>query len=69
MKEISEILIKDLINQGIKTFFGVQGGACARLVKSVVKLGGTFHPVLNEQLYLSSSHWKSHYPNQLSSAT
>ena len=49
MKEISEILIKDLINQGIKTFFGVQGGACARLVKSVVKLGGTFHPVLNEQ--------------------
>ena len=49
MKEISQILIKDLINQGIRTFFGVQGGACARLIKSVIELGGTFHPVLNEQ--------------------
>ena len=46
---ISEQFIKDLIDQGVDTFFGVQGGACARLVDNVVKYKGKFIPVLNEQ--------------------
>lgn len=46
---ISEQFIKDLIDQGVDTFFGVQGGACARLVDNVVKYKGRFIPVLNEQ--------------------
>ena len=49
MNSLSDILIKDLMNQGFKTFFGLQGGASARLIESVVSLGGRFHPVLNEQ--------------------
>lgn len=49
MKSLSDIFIKDLFDKGVDTFFGLQGGACARIIESVVKLGGTFHPVLNEQ--------------------
>ena len=41
---ISEQFIKDLIDQGVDTFFGVQGGACARLVDNVVKYKGKFIP-------------------------
>ena len=37
MRNISEQLIKDLIDQGVDTFFGVQGGACARLIENVIK--------------------------------
>ena len=33
----------------VNTFFGVQGGACARLIENVVKFKGKFIPVLNEQ--------------------
>ncbi len=46
---ISEQLIKDLIHQGVDTFFGIQGGACARLIDNVIKYKGKFIPVLNEQ--------------------
>jgi acetolactate synthase-1/2/3 large subunit len=49
MNSFSDILIKDLMNQGFKTFFGLQGGASARLIESVIRLGGRFCPVLNEQ--------------------
>ena len=49
MLNISEQLVKDLIDQGVDTFFGVQGGACARLIENVVKYKGKFIPVLNEQ--------------------
>ena len=49
MRSLSDILIKDLMDKGFKTFFGLQGGASARIIESVVKLGGKFHPVLNEQ--------------------
>ncbi len=49
MKNVSEQLIKDLIDQGVDTFFGIQGGACARLIENVVKFNGKFIPVLNEQ--------------------
>ena len=49
MQSLSDILINDLLNKGIKTFFGLQGGAVARIIESVVKLGGKFHSVLNEQ--------------------
>jgi acetolactate synthase-1/2/3 large subunit len=49
MNSLSDIFIKDLMSKGFKTYFGVQGGAAARIIESVVKLGGTFHPVLNEQ--------------------
>ncbi len=49
MKNVSEQLISDLIKQGVDTFFGIQGGACARLVEDVIKFNGKFIPVLNEQ--------------------
>ena len=49
MKELANIIIKDLINSGVETFFGIQGGACARLIQAVIINGGKFHPVLNEQ--------------------
>lgn len=49
MKNVSEQLIKDLIDQGVETFFGVQGGACARLIDNVIKFKGKYIPVLNEQ--------------------
>lgn len=49
MRNISEQLIKDLIDQGVDTFFGIQGGACARLIENVIKLKAKFIPVLNEQ--------------------
>jgi acetolactate synthase-1/2/3 large subunit len=49
MKNISEQLIQDLIDQGVDTYFGVQGGACARLIENVIKFGGKYIPVLNEQ--------------------
>ena len=49
MSNISEQLIKDLIDQGVDTYFGVQGGACARLIENVIKFKGNFIPVLNEQ--------------------
>ena len=46
---LSDKIIADLIKRGVTTYFGVQGGACARLVESVIKLGGKYFPVLNEQ--------------------
>ena len=46
---LSDKIISDLIAKGVTTYFGVQGGACARLIESVIKLGGKYHPVLNEQ--------------------
>ncbi len=49
MYNVSEQIVKDLIEQGVNTFFGVQGGACARLIENVVKYKGKFIPVLNEQ--------------------
>ena len=49
MKNLSEKLIYDLIKSGVNTFFGIQGGACARLIENVVKYKGKFIPVLNEQ--------------------
>lgn len=49
MRSLSDILIKDLMDKGFKTFFGLQGGASARIIESVINLGGKFHPVLNEQ--------------------
>ena len=59
MKTISQILLKDLINSGVKTFFGVQGGACARLIESIIQNGGSYHPVLNEQAagYYAHGHY------------
>lgn len=49
MQTVAIDLIQKLKNKGINTFFGVQGGACARLIEAVVKTGGSFYPVLNEQ--------------------
>ena len=49
MRNLSEQLIKDLIDQGVNTFFGVQGGACARLIENIIKFKGKYVPVLNEQ--------------------
>ena len=46
---LSDKIISDLIAKGVTTYFGVQGGACARLIQSVIKLGGKYHSVLNEQ--------------------
>ena len=48
MKNLSEKGIYDLIKSGVNTF-GIQGGACARLIENVVKYKGKFIPVLNEQ--------------------
>ncbi len=49
MNLISKDLINKLRQKKINTFFGVQGGACARLIEDVVKSGGKYYPVLNEQ--------------------
>ena len=49
MINLSEQIIKDLIDQGVTTFFGVQGGACARFIDNVIKYKGKYIPVLNEQ--------------------
>ena len=49
MQTIAVDLIKKLRKKGINTFFGLQGGACARLTEAVIKSGGKFYPVLNEQ--------------------
>ncbi len=49
MINLSEQIIKDLIDKGVTTFFGVQGGACARFVDNVIKYKGKYIPVLNEQ--------------------
>ena len=49
MQTIALDLIKKLKEKGIDTFFGVQGGACARLIEAVIKSGSKFYPVLNEQ--------------------
>ena len=56
MTELSDRLIKDLIKVGVKTYFGVQGGACARLIQSLTRNGGKFIPVLNEQAAGYSAH-------------
>ena len=48
MPNLSEQIVKDLIDQGVNTFFGVQGGACARLVEDIIKFNGKYIPVLNE---------------------
>ena len=49
MQELSTDLIRKLKKKGINTFFGVIGGACARLIEAVIKSGGKYYPVLNEQ--------------------
>ena len=49
MINLSEQIIKDLIDKGVTTFFGVQGGACARFIDNVIKYKGKYIPVLNEQ--------------------
>ena len=49
MPNLSEQIVKDLIDQGVNTFFGVQGGACARIIENVTKYKGQYIPVLNEQ--------------------
>ena len=49
MTNLSEQIIKDLIEKGVNTFFGVQGGACARFIDNIIKYKGRYIPVLNEQ--------------------
>ena len=49
MSDISRDLIDKLKKKKVDTFFGVQGGACARLIEDVIKSGGRYYPVLNEQ--------------------
>ena len=49
MSDISRDLIDKLKKRKVDTFFGVQGGACARLIEDVIKSGGRYYPVLNEQ--------------------
>ena len=49
MQELSTDLIKKLKKKGINTFFGVIGGACARIIEAIIKSGGKYYPVLNEQ--------------------
>jgi len=49
MNTLSELIARDLIELNILVLFGVQGGACARIIDSFVKLGGEYVPVLNEQ--------------------
>ncbi|MBI49380.1 MAG: hypothetical protein CL850_03725 [Crocinitomicaceae bacterium] len=61
MKTVTDNFIKDLINSGVTTFFGVQGGACARIIESIVKNKGNFIPVLNEQSagYFAHGYYKA----------
>ena len=47
---LSDKIISDLIAKGVTTYFGVQGGACARLIESVIKLvGNTIQCLMNSQ--------------------
>ncbi len=61
MKTVTENFIKDLINSGVTTFFGVQGGACARIIEAIIKNKGNFIPVLNEQSagYFAHGYYKA----------
>lgn len=49
MFTITDQIILDLKQAGITVFFGVQGGACARIIQTVINNGCTYVPVLNEQ--------------------
>lgn len=47
---IAKILISELYKVGVKTYFGVQGGACAHLIHAAASNESTnYIPVLNEQ--------------------
>jgi acetolactate synthase-1/2/3 large subunit len=46
---LSDLIASDMLNSGISVMFGVQGGACARIIDSFVAQGGDYVPVLNEQ--------------------
>jgi acetolactate synthase-1/2/3 large subunit len=42
-------LLKTLKDAGVDVYFGVQGGACARLIQEINNVGAQYIPVLNEQ--------------------
>lgn len=42
-------LLATLKKNGVDVFFGVQGGACARIIQEVENVGSRYIPVLNEQ--------------------
>ena len=50
MTSIAERLIEELVASGVRDYFGVQGGACAHLIRaSSLHESANFVPVLNEQ--------------------
>ena len=46
---LSQQIAIDLISNGVTQMYGVQGGACARIIDSFVSVGGKYKAVLNEQ--------------------
>jgi len=57
MNKVSDIISQRLARAGVKTFFGVQGGACMHLIESTCQNSETqYIPVLNEQAAGLSAH-------------
>ncbi len=49
-RTVAELLIQTLSESGVKTFYGVQGGACAHLIQAAAQTPESrFVPVLSEQ--------------------
>ena len=49
MKPLINQAISDFKDAGVTVYFGVQGGACARIIEEVVNNNCKYVPVLNEQ--------------------
>ena len=49
MGSLTNQIISDFKDAGVTVYFGVQGGACARIIEAVIKNNCKYIPVLNEQ--------------------
>ena len=49
MKSLTNQIISDFKDADVTVYFGVQGGACARIIEAVIKNNCKYIPVLNEQ--------------------
>ena len=49
MKSLTNQAISDFKDAGVTVYFGVQGGACARIIEAVINDNCKYIPVLNEQ--------------------
>ena len=49
MESLTNQIISDFKDADVTVYFGVQGGACARIIEAVIKNNCKYIPVLNEQ--------------------